>query len=88
MPKQGELVINGIKNGRQYTYSPDFNKGGVAFYGGSSAKAEDLEAQNFAKAIKNKGKLYVLAEEAAAVTRILEGIYISAKTGKPHYFEG
>ena len=86
MPEAGTLVMNGIKNGRQYTLTPDTQAGGVAFYAGSSAKPEDLEARCFANAIKGKGKLYVLPEQAAAVTRILEGIYISAKTGKPHYF--
>ncbi|MCL2181232.1 MAG: Gfo/Idh/MocA family oxidoreductase [Treponema sp.] len=87
MPKAGELIINGVKNGRQYTYTPDFSKGGVAFYGGTAEKDSDVEAKTFAKAIRGKGKLYVQAEEAAAVTKILEGIYISAKTGKPYYFE-
>jgi predicted dehydrogenase len=87
MPKAGELLINGVKNGRQYTLTPDLKAGGVAFYAGASAKPEDIEAQTFADAIRGKGKLYVLPEQAAAVTKILEGIYISAKTGKPYYFE-
>jgi predicted dehydrogenase len=86
MPEAGKLIINGVKNGRQYTLTPDLRAGGVAFYAGSSSKPEDIEAQTFAEAIRGKGKLYVLPEQAAAVTRILEGIYISAKTGKPHYF--
>ena len=30
---------------------------------------------------------FVLPEQAYCVTRILEGIYTSAKTGKPYYFE-
>ncbi|MDR3019369.1 MAG: Gfo/Idh/MocA family oxidoreductase [Treponema sp.] len=88
MPKSGELVINGVKNNSQYILTPQFGSGGVAFFGGSSEKAADVEARVFAEAIRGNGKLYVNAEEAAAVTRILEGIYISAKTGKPHYFEG
>ncbi|MDR0302986.1 MAG: Gfo/Idh/MocA family oxidoreductase [Treponema sp.] len=87
MPAGGELVINGVKNGRQYTYTPDFGAGGVAFYDGAKEKEADVEARTFAQAIRGSGKLYVLAEEAAAVTRILEGIYISAGTGKPYYFE-
>ncbi|MCL2478206.1 MAG: Gfo/Idh/MocA family oxidoreductase [Treponema sp.] len=82
----GNLVMNGVKNGRQYTLTPNVKSGGVAFYDGVSAKPEDLEAQTFANAVRGKGKLYVLPEQAAAVTRILEGIYISAKTGKPYYF--
>jgi len=88
MPKAGELVINGVKNGKQYTLSPDFKTGGVAFYDGAGEKDAVIEARTFANAVRGKGKLYVRAEEAAAVTRILEGIYISAKTGKQHFFEG
>jgi predicted dehydrogenase len=87
MLADGTLLINGVRNGRQYTLQPDLNAGGVAFYDGASAKPEDIEAQCFAAAIKGKGKLYVLPEQAAVVTRILEGIYISAKSGKPYYFE-
>jgi predicted dehydrogenase len=86
MPQSGSLTINGVKNNRQYVLSPDLKAGGVAFYAGAAPKDSDLEAQTFAKAVQGKGKLYVHAEEAAAVTRILEGIYDSAKTGKPHYF--
>ena len=86
MPEAGSLIINGVKNGRQYTLTPNVKTGGVAFYDGVSVKPEDLEAQTFASAIRGKGKLYVLPEQAAAVTRILEGIYISAKTGKQHFY--
>ncbi|GHV86888.1 oxidoreductase [Spirochaetia bacterium] len=86
MPQAGSLTINGVKNGKQYVLTPDLKSGGVAFYDGAAVKDSDLEAQTFAKAIQGKGKLYVQPEEAAAVTRILEGIYDSAKTGKPHYF--
>jgi predicted dehydrogenase len=85
MPKAGNLVINGVKNGRQYTLSPA-EGGAAAFYEGMSLKDTDLEAQTFAKAIRGQGKLYVQPEEAAVVTQILEGIYNSARTGKPHYF--
>jgi predicted dehydrogenase len=87
MPEAGKLTINGVRNGRQYVLKPDFASGGVAFYGGDSLKDTDLEARTFANAIHGKGKLYVLPEQAAVVTKILEGIYISAKTGKPHYFD-
>jgi predicted dehydrogenase len=86
MPKSGSLVINGIRNNRQYTLTPALEAGGVDFYDGSAEKPQDLEAQTFAKAVRGQGKLYVQPEEAAAVTRILEGIYDSANTGKPHYF--
>lgn len=79
MPKAGELVLNGIKNSRPYTFTPDFRSG-------ETEKDTDREAKTFRDAIRGKGKLYVLAEEALAVTRILEGIYRSASSGKPFYF--
>jgi predicted dehydrogenase len=87
MSGAGSVTINGVMNGRQYVLNPDFATGGVAFYGGDSLRDIDLEARTFADAIRGKGKLYVLPEQAAVVTKILEGIYMSAKTGKPHYFD-
>ena len=86
MEPDGSLTINGVKHGRQYVTSPDLRAGGVAFYSGGAPKPQDLEAQTFAAAIQGKGKLLVLPEQAAAVTRILEGINKSAESGKPHYF--
>jgi len=77
MPKQGELVLNGVKNGKLYTLTP-------ALQGGE--KSSDREARVFRDAIRGKGKLCVLPEEAMVVTRILEGIYKSAESQKPFYF--
>jgi len=87
MPQAGELVINGVKNNKQYILTPQFISGGVAFFGGKEEEPAVVEANVFAEAVRGNGKLYVQPEQAAAVTKILEGIYISAKTGKPHYFE-
>lgn len=81
------LRINGVNNGRQYITTPDLSAGGVAFFDGKKASPEDIEAQTFINAIRGKGELVVLPEQAACVTRILEAIYKSAKTGKPVYFE-
>jgi predicted dehydrogenase len=86
MTSEGNLVMNGVKYGKQYTLTPALGAGGVAFYDGEALLSSDLEAQTFAKAVRGQGKLYVQPEEAAVVTQILEGIYDSAKTGKPHYF--
>jgi predicted dehydrogenase len=46
-----------------------------------------MEQRTFVNAILGKGKLTVLPEQAATVTRILDAIYESAKTGKPVYFD-
>ena len=65
---------------------PDLSVGGVAFYEGNSASPTVTEQQVFINAILGKGELVTLPETAAVVTQILEGIYVSAKTGKPYYF--
>lgn len=82
-----ELRINGVNNGSMYVTIPDFKTGGVAYNEGKAMSIEGLECKTFVDAILGKGKLYVLPEQAAVVTRILEGIYISAKTKKPYYFD-
>ena len=86
MPRPGELELNGVKNGRLFTLNPFLQAGGVAFYSGDEEKDIDREARTFRDAIRGKGKLYVLPEQALVVTSILEGIYKSAATGKPFYF--
>lgn len=83
-----KLQVNGVLNNRQYVLTPNMGAGGVAFFAGSSKlNPADLEARTFTNAILGKGELYVTAEQAATVTRILEGIYISEKTGKPYFFD-
>ena len=82
------LRMNSVLGGRQIMITPDLNAGSVAFFEGDSANApEDLEARTFTGAILDGKKLYVTADQAAVVTRILEGIYESDKTGKPYYFD-
>jgi predicted dehydrogenase len=86
MPKAGELILNGVKNGKPYNLSPLLQPGSISFYDGAEKELEK-EAKVFRDAVRGKGKLYVLPEQALAVTRILEGIYKSAASGKPHYFD-
>lgn len=82
------LRINGVKNGRQYIMKPNFSTGGVAFFDGAGGKdPADYEAANFSAAILDGQELNVKPEQAAVVTRILEGIYKSQQTGKPYYFD-
>lgn len=82
------LRINGVMDGRQYIMKPDFSTGGVAFYDGLGDNgANELEALNFTAAILDGAELNVKPEQAACVTRILEAIYESQKTGKPVYFD-
>ncbi len=81
------LRINGVKGGRQYVMRPDLKAGSVAYYEGDSEEVEVLEQKAFIQAVRGEGKLTVLPEQAIVVTRILEGIYESARTGKPYSFD-
>ena len=69
-----------------YVTEPDLSAGGVAFYEGNTSSPTVMEQQVFINAILGKGELVTTPEKAAVVTQILEGIYISANTGKPYYF--
>ena len=45
------------------------------------------EAEIWVKALKGEGELFVTADQAYVVTRILDAIYESNRTGKPVYFD-
>ncbi|MEG1874308.1 MAG: Gfo/Idh/MocA family oxidoreductase [Angelakisella sp.] len=81
------LRLNGVCNGVEYVTKPSFAVGGVDFYDSVVQAPEVVEQITFAKAVLGEGELRVLPEQAATVTRILDGIYESAKTGKPYYFD-
>ncbi len=81
------LRINGIRGGRQYVLTPSFEAGGVAFNDGARAEsAAACEERLWIEAVRNDTEPLTKPEEAYCITRILEGIYESAKTGKPFYF--
>ena len=86
MIDQGELEINGVKHNTMYETKPNLSGKGVAFYDAGSYNPSDREAEIWISAIVNGTPLTVLPEQAYCVTQILEGIYESAKTGKPYYF--
>ena len=76
------LRINGIRQNCQYVFKPSFSAAGAAFFDGvTSADPAVLEAAQWINAVVNDGTPCVLPEQAFTVTRILEGIYTSAKTG-------
>ncbi len=82
------LRINGIRNGRQYVLTPNFDAGGVAFNDGAKGeKPAEREERMWIEAIRDDKELITLPEQAYCVTRILEGIYESAKTGQIYYFD-
>ena len=75
------LRINSIINGRQCVTTPDLTGGGVAFNEGSGdLTSADVEARQWIEAIREDKEPCVLPEQALCVTKILEGIYESAKT--------
>ena len=81
------LRINGIRHDRQYTMTPSFEAGGAAFNEGKKGEAAaDREARMWIEAVRNDTQPLTLPEQAYCVTRILEGIYESAKTGDIYKF--
>ena len=79
--------INGIRNNMQYVLTPTLQPKGADFYEGvNGADPSVAEAAQWIAAIVNDTDPCVLPEQAYTVTRILEGIYTSAKTGEAYYF--
>ena len=58
-------------------YIPGFSQGPAP---------KSKEAEIWVKALKGEGELFVTADQAYVVTRILDAIYESNRTGKPVYF--
>jgi len=77
------LRINGVRHDRMYITKPLLEAGEVAFFEGDAMKDRVLEQKCFIEAVQGQGKLTVLPEQAAVVTRILEAIYESAKPAVP-----
>lgn len=83
----GKCKINGVCNDRLYISEPNLTTGGVAFFEGASLSPTVMEQKVFIDAILGKGELVTTPEKAAVVTRILDGVYASAQTGKAVYFD-
>ncbi len=85
---KGGVRINKVKYGKQVVEEPALDGKGVAFFDASNApKPNEVEARLWIDAVKNGGEVVVKPEQAIVVTRILEAIYESAKTGKAVYFD-
>lgn len=81
------LRINGVRHNCQYTTTPNFKAAGAAFNDGKTGEgASAMEARLWIEACRGGDAPITKPEQAYCVTRILEGIYESAKTGKPFYF--
>ena len=81
--------INGVMHGKQYVTTPNMSSGGIPLYEGLAIGSDPghREALAWIRSIINDTDPFVLPEQAYVVTQILEGIYTSAKTGKPFYFD-
>ncbi len=81
------LRINSVINSRQCVTKVDLVRGGVAFNDGdNSLTSADIEARQWIEAIREDKDPCVLPEQALCVTKILEGIYESARTGTIYNF--
>ncbi|MGI6744908.1 MAG: Gfo/Idh/MocA family protein [Acutalibacteraceae bacterium] len=80
--------INYIKNSRQVIEKPNLKDGGVAFFEGKGGGSpSEIEARRWINSILDDTDPCVMPYQALTVTRILEAIYTSAKTGKPVCFD-
>lgn len=82
----GGVRVNTVKHGRQVIEEANLNAGGAAFFAGKSADNSVIDMAQWLNAIETDTDPCVKPEQALCVTRILEAIYTSAKTGKPVYF--
>lgn len=83
----GKLRLNGDKYGSLYLTEPNLGAGGVAFFSGKSVSPALAEQICFEKALKGEGKLMTTPEQAIVTSRILDGAYKSAESGKTFYFD-
>lgn len=82
---KGGLRLNGEDFGELYTTNVELDSGGVAFYDGDAESDADVEAKMWIENILHDTEPVVKPEESLVVTKVLEAIYESAKTGKAIY---
>ena len=81
--------INGVRDGRQYVENVNCkpSRGAAYFDGVGDEDLKVREQRVWYNYLRGEGELFVKPEEAYTVSRILEGIYESAKSGKEYVFE-
>ncbi len=82
-----ELTLNKVEYDRAIETKVNLGAGGVAFYSGKSETPAVAEARRWIESIVNDTEPCVLPEQALVVSRILEAIYTSSRTGKAVYFD-
>lgn len=83
----GKLYLNKIMGNRQVEIDVNTAAGGVDLFPGQKASVGDVEAQVWLDAIEGKGEPVVKPEQAFVVTKILDAVYQSAKTGRQVVFQ-
>ena len=88
-PARIRLVVLVDRGHRELPIRPDFVGKVRGFIPGFSQgpAPKSKEAEIWVKALKGEGELFVTADQAYVVTRILDAIYESNRTGKPVYFD-
>ncbi len=78
---KNELIYNRGRNNQlmQETLSP---VGGVAYFGGGGGEEGTVDCRQWLEAVQNGTEPLVKPEEALAVTKILDAIYLSARENK------
>ena len=84
---EAPLRLNGEKYSKTFETYPGLGAGKVDYYSGESADPGVAEAQSWIGYLRGENPLVTKPVEALVVTRILEAIYESGKTGKPVFFE-
>ncbi len=79
---QNGLRINGEEFGRLFVKNVAVDLKGVDFYSGEKLEPQDVEARQWIDAVINDKDPLVKPQEAFVVTKILDAIYESARTGK------
>lgn len=82
----GKLYLNKVMGGKQVMIDVDTAQGGVDYFPGKTTNPGDLECKAWLDAIEGKSDLVVKPEEAFTVTKILDAVYESAKTGRQVVF--
>ena len=81
------LRINRVKYNKWTTEQVDIDSANIPYRGAKPEKASDTEARLWLDAIANDKEVVVKPEQAIVVTRILDAIYRSGKTGQPVFFD-
>ena len=83
----GKLYLNKVMGNKQVKIDVNTAAGGVDLFPGKKVQAGDVECKVWLDAIDGIGQLCVKPEQAFTVTKILDAVYESARTGKQVVFE-